>query len=81
MSRSKQTQVLEKALAKIKVPRADIAKILMNFDNLKNDIIGGVLAPEQLKDIAQHIIDDPNFRAKFISDSKGAIKLLGIPKS
>ena len=51
----------------------------MNFDNLKNDIIGGVLAPEQLKEIAQHIINDPNFRAKFLNDSKSAIKLLGIP--
>ncbi len=78
MSRPKQTQLLEKALTKIRVPRSDITKILMNFDNLKNDIIGGVLAPEQLKEIAQHIIDDPNFRAKFINDSKSAIKLLGI---
>ena len=79
MSRPKQTQLLEKALTKIRVPRSDITKILMNFDNLKNDVIGGVLAPEKLKEIAQHIINDPTFRAKFIKDSKSAIKLLGIP--
>jgi len=78
MSRPKQTQLLEKALTKIKVPRSDITKILMNFDNLKTEIIGGVLAPEKLKKIAQHIIDDSSFREKFMNDSKSAIKLLGI---
>ena len=77
MPSAAQTQLLEKKLVKIRVPRGDITTILSNFDKLAGGIIGGVLAPEKMEKIAQQLIENPSFRKEFIKDFKGAVEKFG----
>ncbi len=85
MPSAAQTQLLEKKLVSIRVPQAEIAIILKNFETLSNDIKGGSLARQTqviqkvdpLEAVAQKIIDDPVFRDKFIENYVGAVKILG----
>ena len=51
-----------------------ITQIIKNFDRMAGGIIGGVLAPEQVKLVVQKIVDDASFRTNFIKDYKGALK-------
>ena len=77
MPSAAQTQLLEKKLVKIRVPRGDISTILKNFDKLAGGIIGGILAPEKMEKIAQQLVDNPSFREAFIKDVKGAVEKFG----
>jgi len=77
MPSAAQTQLLEQKLAKIRVPTSDISIIVKNFDKLAGGIIGGILAPEKMKKIAEEIVTNPTFRKEFIKDFKGAVEKFG----